>query len=101
MSPAVKYTLARLLLFLAVFAALWFVPNLSLLLKLMIAILVSAAASWFLLRNLRDDVTAQVESAVERRKAEKDRLRAALAGETEPTEGVPAAEAEEVHKTQA
>ncbi|GAA1417793.1 DUF4229 domain-containing protein [Catellatospora coxensis] len=96
MSPAVKYTLARLMLFLAVFAALWFVPNLSMLLKLMIAILVSAAASYFLLRNLRDDVAAQVEGVVDRRKAEKDRLRAALAGEDEA-----AAPVEEVHKTQA
>ncbi|MDI1461870.1 DUF4229 domain-containing protein [Catellatospora sp. KI3] len=82
MSPAVKYTLARLGLFAAVFAAAWFVPGISVLVKLMIAIVVSAAAGWFLLRNLRDEVSAQVEGAVDRRREQKEQLRAALAGET-------------------
>ncbi|MBV1851997.1 DUF4229 domain-containing protein [Catellatospora tritici] len=81
MSPAVKYTLARLGLFVAVFAAMWFVPGISVLVKLMIAIVVSAAAGWFLLRNLRDEVSAQVESAVDRRREQKEHLRAALAGD--------------------
>ncbi|GHJ50578.1 hypothetical protein Cs7R123_79200 [Catellatospora sp. TT07R-123] len=89
MSAAVKYTLARLGLFLAVFAALWFVPVISLPVKLMIAIVVSAAAGWFLLRNLRDDVSAQVEGAVDRRREQKEHLRAALAGDDVPAEAEP------------
>lgn len=84
MSPAVKYTLGRLVLFLACLAATWFIPGLDLFIKLGIAVLASAALSWFLLRGLRDEMTAQVEQTLERRKADKERLRAALAGEDLP-----------------
>ncbi|BCJ72056.1 hypothetical protein CS0771_16000 [Catellatospora sp. IY07-71] len=84
MSPAVKYTLGRLVLFVACFAAAWFIPGIDLFIKLGIAVLASFALSWFLLRGLRDEMTAQVEDALERRKADKERLRAALAGEDAP-----------------
>jgi hypothetical protein len=79
-----------LVLFLACFGAAWFIPGVDLFIKLGIAVLASFALSWFLLRGLRDEMTTQVEEAFERRKADKERLRAALAGED-----VPAADAAE------
>ena len=87
MSPAVKYTLARLGIFLAVFALLLPVSGLGIPLKLMIAILFSAAVSWFVLRGLRDRVSQQVERTVDRRREERERLRAALAGDDGPDTG--------------
>ncbi|MEV4412377.1 DUF4229 domain-containing protein [Catellatospora sp. NPDC049609] len=102
MSPAVKYTLGRLVLFLACFGAAWFIPGVDLFIKLGIAVLASFALSWFLLRGLRDEMTAQVEEAFERRKADKERLRAALAGEDVPAEATDLDEpAAEVSKTKA
>ncbi|MGN9913145.1 DUF4229 domain-containing protein [Phytohabitans sp. LJ34] len=83
MSPVVKYTLARVGLFAVVFAAL--VPvSLDIFVKLLIALVASAGFSFILLRGLRDQVANQMSSSAERRKAEKDRLRAALAGDDEP-----------------
>ena len=86
-SPAVKYTLARLGLLVAVFILLVPVPGMNVLLKLMIAVLVSAVLGWFLLRRMRDDVASQVEQAVERRKDQKEKLRSALAGDDEGERG--------------
>jgi hypothetical protein len=83
MSPTVKYTLGRIGLFLAVVAALLPV-RMHLLLKLMIAVLISAVLAFFLLRQWRDEMAESLASAAQRRKAEKERLRAALAGEDEP-----------------
>jgi ABC-type nickel/cobalt efflux system permease component RcnA len=77
----VKYALARLGIFVALALVLWPIPNLSPLLKLMIAILLSAVASWFLLKKLRDQVADRVEKSMERRLAEKEKLRKALAGD--------------------
>ena len=57
------------------------------LLKLMIAVLVSAVLGWFLLSKMRDDVAGQVERAVERRKDQKEKLRSALAGDDEGDRG--------------
>ncbi|WP_203915489.1 DUF4229 domain-containing protein [Rhizocola hellebori] len=82
MSPAVKYTLARLGLLAAVFVLLVPVP-MNLMLKLMIAVLVSAILGWFLLSKMRDEVATQVEQGLERRKAQKEKLRSALAGDDE------------------
>jgi membrane protein implicated in regulation of membrane protease activity len=82
-SPYLKYTLARLGLFAVVLLGLWFVPALSLLLKLMIAVLVSAVLSWFLLRGVRDEVANRVEHTMQRRREEKEKLRSALAGDEE------------------
>jgi hypothetical protein len=83
-NPAVKYTLARLGILAVVLLALWPV-NMNVLLKLAVAVLFSAAASWFLLRGLRDEVTKRVEGSMARRTAEREKLRAALAGEQHHT----------------
>ncbi|MEU0961971.1 DUF4229 domain-containing protein [Micromonospora aurantiaca] len=82
MSAAVKYTLGRVGLFVAVLAALWFV-EMNMFLRLMVALISSAALSFFLLRNWRDEMAGEMAEASERRRAEKDRLRSALAGEDE------------------
>jgi hypothetical protein len=80
MSPAVKYTLGRLGLFLIVFVALLLSP-LNLLVSAMIALVVSAVLSYFLLAEWRNQMGEQLASAASRRAAEKERLRAALAGD--------------------
>jgi hypothetical protein len=87
-SAAVKYTLARIGLFLLVVVALWPV-GMNLFLKLMVALIFSAAASFFLLRGWRDQMAEEVAAAAERRRAEKERLRSALAGDDHPVEGDP------------
>ncbi|ROT34355.1 DUF4229 domain-containing protein [Micromonospora sp. HM5-17] len=86
MSPAVKYTLGRIGLFVAVFLPLWPV-EMNVFLKLILALAFSAALSFFLLRGWRDEMARQLADAAERRRAEKDRLRAALAGEDGVTGG--------------
>ncbi|MEE6261161.1 DUF4229 domain-containing protein [Plantactinospora sonchi] len=83
MSPAVKYTLGRIGLFVVVALALWPV-EMNLFLKLMLAVAFSAALSFFLLRGWRDQMAQQLAGASERRRTEKERLRAALAGEDQP-----------------
>jgi hypothetical protein len=80
MSPALKYTLGRLGLFVVVFALLTPVP-LNFLVKAMIALLASAAFSYFLLAKWRNEMAQQLGEVAERRQAEKSRLRAALAGD--------------------
>ncbi len=82
MSPAVKYTLARLGLFAAVVLVLLTFP-IDLLVKLMIALLVSAIGSWFLLRRMREAMAVRIEESMERRRDEKEKLRTALSGEDE------------------
>jgi hypothetical protein len=57
---------------------------LSIFLKLVLAILISAALSWFVLRGWREQYSLQLQNAVERRKTEKQKLRSALAGEGSP-----------------
>jgi hypothetical protein len=84
----VKYTLGRIGLFVLVALALWPV-NLNVFLKLMLALAFSAAASFFLLRGWRDEMAQQLAAAADRRKAEKERLRAALSGEDQPGENRP------------
>lgn len=80
MSPALKYTLGRLGLFLVVLVALLPVP-LNFLVRAMIALIASAAFSYFLLAKWRNEMAEQLGSAAQRRQAEKNRLRAALAGD--------------------
>jgi len=82
MSPAVKYTLGRLGLFVLIFVLLLPLP-LNILVKAMIALVVSAAASYFLLADWRNKMGEQLASAASRRTTEKQRLRAALAGDEE------------------
>ena len=83
MNPAVKYSLGRVGIFLVVAVPLLlFLPEtMNTLLKLMIAIVISAALSFFLLRGWRDQVADQMSANARRKIAEKERLRAALAGE--------------------
>lgn len=80
MNPWVKYTLGRVGLFLVVLLAV--LPfDFDLLLKLMIAIVVSFALAYFLLRGWRDEVVERMAGSVDRRRAERERLRSALAGD--------------------
>lgn len=80
MSAAVKYTLGRIGLFVVVLALLLPVP-LNFLVKVMIALIASAAFSYFLLGKWRMEMAEQLAGAAQRRREEKDRLRAALAGD--------------------
>ncbi|OJF15268.1 DUF4229 domain-containing protein [Couchioplanes caeruleus] len=80
MSPAIKYTLGRIGLFVVVFVMLLPVP-LHILVKAMIALVASAAFSYFLLAKWRNEMAEQLGEAAQRRSAEKARLRAALAGD--------------------
>jgi len=82
-SAAVKYTLGRIGLFVGVLAALWFV-EMSMFLRLMLALISSAALSFFLLRGWRDEMAGEMAEASDRRRAEKERLRSALAGDDQP-----------------
>jgi len=83
-SPAVKYTLARIGLFLAVVLVL--LPlRLNIFVTLMIAVLASAGFALVLLRPWRDQMARQLADAAQRRRADKERLRAALAGDDEPS----------------
>jgi hypothetical protein len=86
MNPVVKYTLARVVLF-AVCVGLVSLPaDMTYLLKVLIALLVSSAASFFLLRQWRDEVAEYLSVASRRRMDQKERLRAALAGEDEASQ---------------
>lgn len=82
MSPAVKYTLGRIGLFVVVLLALWPV-QLNIYVKLMLALVFSAALSFFLLRGWRNEMAQQMADSARRRQTERERLRAALSGEDE------------------
>ncbi len=82
MSALYKYTLGRVVLFVVILAALTPIP-LNLLVKLMIALFASAGFSYFLLARWRNEMAEQFASASDRRKRERARLRAALAGDDE------------------
>jgi hypothetical protein len=81
MSPAVKYTLGRLGLFVVVLALMMLVFPLNILVSAMIALLVSAVLSYFLMADWRNQMGEQLAGVAGRRAAEKERLRAALAGD--------------------
>jgi hypothetical protein len=82
MSALLKYTLARIGLFVLAAAALFAVPlDISVLLKLMIAVVVSAALAFFLLKGLREEASVQAVGAAQRRTEKRERLRAALNGD--------------------
>jgi hypothetical protein len=83
MSPVVKFTLGRVGLFVVIALLLWPVP-IDLLLKLMIALVVSVPLQFVVLRKWRADMIEYVDQAATRRRTEKDKLRAALAGDEEP-----------------
>ena len=87
MNAAVKYALGRIGLFVLVAAPLLFLlPAVNIFIRLMVAVVVSAVLSFFLLRNVRDELTRQMEASMLRRRAEKERLRARLAGEDVPAQ---------------
>ncbi len=82
MNPMMKYSLARLGLFIVAAAVLLVVPiELNPFLKLGIALIASAILSFFLLRKLRDDVANQLADGARERADRKEKLRSALAGE--------------------
>ncbi|MGX6601563.1 DUF4229 domain-containing protein [Micromonosporaceae bacterium Da 78-11] len=81
MSAAVKYTLGRLGLFLLILVLLVLLLPLNFLVSAMIALVVSAVLSYFLLADWRNQMGEQLSTASSRRAAEKERLRAALAGD--------------------
>lgn len=91
MSPAVKYSLGRIGLFLGCALALWPL-EMNILVKLMIAVLASAGLAYVLLRGWRDQMAEQLAAGAARRRAEKERLRSALAGEDRPPADNPPAE---------
>ena len=88
MSPAVKYTFGRLVLFLVcAFLAFGLLPrDLNDFLKLMVALVASLPLSYVVLRKWREELAEQYLTGRARRVEEKERLRAALAGEDEPAE---------------
>jgi Protein of unknown function (DUF4229) len=82
MNPMLKYTLARLGLFLAASAVMLVLPiELNLFIRLGIALIASAILSFFLLRKLRDDVAEYLAATARGRAERKERLRNALAGD--------------------
>jgi hypothetical protein len=82
MSPLLKYSLARLGLFVATVAVVLAIPiDVNLFLRLAIALILSAVLSFFLLRTMRDRVAEQLAVASRERAERRDRLRSALAGD--------------------
>ncbi|MCD0444191.1 DUF4229 domain-containing protein [Glycomyces sp. A-F 0318] len=79
MNPVAKYFLARAGLFAAVAVPLAFFINL--LLALAAALLVSMVLGFVLLRGQREAMIDHIDAAVKRRREEKQRLRAELAGD--------------------
>jgi mannitol-specific phosphotransferase system IIBC component len=78
----VKYTLARVGLFVVVAAALApFVHDL--ILALLISAVVTSIASLFILKRWRNEVAATLQTSMTARRAEKEKLRSALAGDDE------------------
>jgi Protein of unknown function (DUF4229) len=90
MSPMLKYSFARVGLFVVVAAILIAIPfPINPLIKLMLAVIVSALLSLFLLRGMRDQVADQLAGAAQRRAEEKERLRSALAGDEDGKDSDP------------
>jgi hypothetical protein len=83
MTPGLKYALGRVGIFVVcVVPAVTLLPkDLNLFLRLMIALIVSAALSFALLRRWRDEVAEQMSSNSRRRIEQKEKLRSALAGD--------------------
>lgn len=84
MNPVVKYTLGRLGLFALCALVFLAIPvPVNLFIKLMGALLASIALQFVVLRTWRLEMTSYVDQAMARRRAEREKLRAALAGEDE------------------
>lgn len=82
MNPMLKYTLGRVGLFAAVFLVLWPL-DLNVFVKALIALLASAGLSFFLLRHWRDEVANRLAEGAEKRRAQREQLRAALDAEAD------------------
>jgi hypothetical protein len=85
MTPAYKYSLGRLGLFVLVLLATLPLP-IDIILKLMIAIVGSFALQFVLLRKWRREMISTIDDSVAKRKVAKERLRAALAGDDAPAD---------------
>jgi hypothetical protein len=83
MNAGVKYTLARIGLFIlcAVPVVLLLPSSVDLLLKLLIAVVLSALLAFMLLGGIRDQVAESLVSRRERKATEREKLRSALAGD--------------------
>jgi len=81
--PVLAYTLGRVACFAAVAAVLYLVGFRSWVLA-MAALLLSMPLSWVLLRSQRSAFAVAVSHRAERRRAERERLRAALRGDDPP-----------------
>jgi membrane protein implicated in regulation of membrane protease activity len=89
MSASLKYGLARLGLFVVcAVPVLFLLPGVDLLIRLLIALALSATLALVFLRGLRDRVSDDMISNRDRRQAEKARLRAALSGDETPQDPV-------------
>jgi membrane protein implicated in regulation of membrane protease activity len=83
MNPMLKYTLGRLGIFVAfALPAMYLLTSLDPLVRLMVALVVSAVVSYFALRRWRDEVSQRIAESARRRTEHRERLRSALAGET-------------------
>jgi hypothetical protein len=81
-NPVLKYTLGRLAILVAcVVPALFLLTAVDVLVRLMIALVVSAGISYFALRRWRDEVSERIATNARRRADDRMRLRSALAGE--------------------
>jgi len=82
LSPVLKYTLGRIAIFVAcALPAMFLLRSVDPLVRLMIAVLVSAGISYFALRRWRDEVSERLVDSAQRRADERRRLRAALSGD--------------------
>jgi hypothetical protein len=78
----VKYTLARI----GMFVVLAYLLDLILkdpIISMLISAVVTAVASYFLLARWRNEVASTLETSITKRRAEKEKLRSALAGDDE------------------
>lgn len=84
MSPPVKYTLGRVGLFVVLALIMLLVPlPIDFYLRLLIALVISVPLQFIVLRRWRTEMIAYVDGAVARRRSQKEKLRAALAGDDE------------------
>jgi hypothetical protein len=80
--PVVTYTAGRIALF-AVVGALLYLAGFRNFVLVLLALVISMPLSYLVLRRQREAFAAQVADRLEHRRAEKDRLRAALRGDDE------------------
>jgi len=87
-TAGLKYTLARVGIFIVctVPAVLLLPASLDLLLRILIGAVLSAAVSFMLLGKLRADMAESIGVNLEQRREQKNKLRAALAGDDEPAD---------------